>query len=158
MRYLAFDGEKTKDHLENYTKDKSPTKICCYQRISDSSDSSDSAGKDLFDDFFSFEPPSLINTAECATNIPHGNISNNEKICNNKDENNSKGLTNTVTAVTAVTTTGTRESMNYNRNVALPINMYRLYECGDTWACNKCNDKGDKWYMKKHICKMNKKQ
>ena len=60
MRSLAFDIENIKNHLENYTKDKSPTKISCYQKVSDSSDSSDSTGKDLFDDFFSFEPPPLI--------------------------------------------------------------------------------------------------
>ena len=55
-RSLVFDIEKVKDHLKNYTKDKSPTKISCYQKISDSSDSSDSNRKDLFNDFFSFEP------------------------------------------------------------------------------------------------------
>ena len=41
-RSLAFDIEKIKNHLENYTKDKSPTKISCYQKISDASDSNDS--------------------------------------------------------------------------------------------------------------------
>ena len=31
-RSLDFDIEKVKNHLENYTKDKSPTKISCYQK------------------------------------------------------------------------------------------------------------------------------
>jgi hypothetical protein len=38
--------------------------------------------------------------------------------------------------------------MNYNRNVTPDDNLYRLYEDGGMWACNKCNDKGDKWYIK----------
>ena len=30
-----------------------------------------------------------------------------------------------------------------------------LYRIGktDTWACKKCNLRGDKWFMQKHPCK-----
>ena len=35
---MAFDIERIKSHLDNYTKDKNPTKITCYEKISDSND------------------------------------------------------------------------------------------------------------------------
>jgi hypothetical protein len=30
--------------------------------------------------------------------------------------------------------------------------IYRLGH-SDTWGCNKCKSKGDKWFMIKHVCK-----
>jgi hypothetical protein len=99
----------------------------------------------------------LISTEKYATNSPHENMLNEENTIYNNDENNTRGLANAVITVTPVTDENTIESMNYNRNIALPYNMYRLYEGGDTWACKNCNDKGDKWYMIKHVCRMNKK-
>jgi hypothetical protein len=30
--------------------------------------------------------------------------------------------------------------------------IYRLGH-SDTWGCNKCKSKGDKWFMRQHICK-----
>jgi hypothetical protein len=63
-----------------------------------------------------------------------------------------------VIIVTPVTNENTTESMNYNWNVTPDDNLYRLYEGGDMLACNNCMDRGDIWYMKKHIYKMNKKQ
>lgn len=35
--------------------------------------------------------------------------------------------------------------------------LYRKYLGSDMWACRYCNDSGDKWYMLKHPCKINKK-
>ena len=85
-------------------------------------------------------------------------MSNDENTCNNNDENNTMGLSNAVTAVTPVTDENKLIYELQQELLLYPTTMYRLYEGGDTWACNNCMDKGDKWYMKNHICKMNKKQ
>jgi len=63
-------------------------------------------------------------------------------------------LDNTVIIVTDKNIT---KSLDYNINSTNSDNLYRLYERGDTWGCNNCMDKGDKWYMLKHNCKRNKK-
>ena len=34
--------------------------------------------------------------------------------------------------------------------------IYRLHPHRDTWVCNYCDDKGDKWYMLVHVCKNKK--
>jgi hypothetical protein len=127
IRSLAFDIEKIKNHLENYTKDKSPTQIYSYQKVSDSSDSSDSSRKDMFNDFFSFGPPPLISTEECGTNNPHENKSNEENTNYNNDGNNTMGLDNTVITVTPVTTKNIAELVDYNGTTNLPDSLYRLY-------------------------------
>jgi hypothetical protein len=33
----------------------------------------------------------------------------------------------------------------------IPESVYRAY--ADTWVCHNCNQKGDKWFMQKHLCK-----
>jgi hypothetical protein len=152
-RCLAFNIERIKNHYENYAKDKSPTKISCNLKVNDSSDSSDSTGEDQFSSFFSNEPLSLIDYKENT----HENTLKNEKISYNNNENTSMGLDNTVITVTPVTDKNTSKYIDYNIITNLPDNLYRLYERGDKWACYNCNDKGGKWYMLQHNCKMNRK-
>jgi hypothetical protein len=84
--------------------------------------------KDLFDNFFSIEPPPLIDTEECAASIPHENVSNDENTCHKNVENNTMGLANTVITVTTVTAKNATELVDCNRNTYLPNNLYRLYE------------------------------
>ena len=67
------------------------------------------------------------------------------------------GLTDTVITVIPVTNKNPSDTINYNIPNNLTDNLYRAYERGDTWGCNNCTDKGDKWYMLTHNCKMNKK-
>ena len=31
-------------------------------------------------------------------------------------------------------------------------NVYRLGH-SDIWACNNCKQRGDKWFMQKHLCR-----
>ena len=93
-RALEFDIEKIKNHLENYRKE-TPTKISCSQKVSDSNDSNDNNGKDLYDTFFASEPFSLINNEENNADFSHDALP--------KNENNAMGFPNAVTAVTAVT-------------------------------------------------------
>jgi hypothetical protein len=102
IRSLAFDIEKIKNHLDNYTKDKSPTKITCIQKVCDSSDSSDSNIEELFNNFFSSISPPMINNEEFQTNTPHETIQQSENILHNNGETNIKGLPDTVINVTPV--------------------------------------------------------
>jgi hypothetical protein len=155
-RSLEFDIEKVKDHLENYRKDKTPTRISCYQKIGNSV-SNDSIGKDLFNDFFTFDMSSLINNEEYTIKTPHNDTLNEDKTLHHDDETNTMGFPRTVTAVTAVTNKNTSEIDNYTRANTVSQSIYRFYETGDIWGCNNCMDKGDKWYMLKHKCRMNKK-
>jgi hypothetical protein len=43
-----------------------------------------------------------------------------------------------------------------NTEIAIPGSIYRLGH-SDTWACNNCRQRGDKWFMQKHDCKGAKK-
>ena len=54
----------------------------------------------MFDNFFIFEPSSLINDKEYEENYPHENTTKIENISYNNNENNTMGLDNTVTPVT----------------------------------------------------------
>jgi hypothetical protein len=36
------------------------------------------------------------------------------------------------------------------------LGLFRKWDRSDTWACQHCNDSGDKWYMLKHPCKGNR--
>jgi len=155
-RVLEFDIDKIKNQLENYRKE-TPTRISCYQKVSDSNDSNDSNRKDLHETFFSFDPLSLINNEENDVEFPRESISNNENIIYDNNGNNTKGFPRAVTAVTAVTNNNTVKGLSYTDNTILPENLCRFYEKSDRWCCNKCNDRGDKWYMLQHNCKMNKK-
>jgi hypothetical protein len=164
---LAFDIKRIEKHLEDYTKDKSPTKISCCCLLnkeekekevngsSDWSDSNDSNRKALYDNFFTSVEPFLINNDEEIVNSPHENTTKIENISYNNDENNTMGLPSRVTPVTPVTNPDILKPVDYNIISNLPDNLYRLYERGDKWACKNCNDTGDKWYMLKHNCKMN---
>jgi hypothetical protein len=102
-RSLAFDVEKIKNHLENYTKDKNPTEISSYQKVSDSSDSNDSSREDLFNEFFSFSSLSPIKNEIFNTNNLHENTLNRENIRQYNDETNTMGLNNSVITVITVT-------------------------------------------------------
>ncbi|MER5174413.1 MAG: bifunctional DNA primase/polymerase [Candidatus Nitrosocosmicus sp.] len=126
-RYLVFDIEKVKDHLKNYVKE-SPTKISCYQKISDGSDSSDSNRKDLFDDFFSFEPSLEINKAEIDKDITGGNLVEQENFHYIDKETNSKGLSNAVITVTAVT----NENISEKKTESNQENGYKKQEQNTT--------------------------
>jgi hypothetical protein len=152
-RALEFDIEKIKNYLENYRKE-TPTRISCYQKVSDSNDSN---GKDPYTTFFSVDPLSLINNEENNADFPRENTIRKENIGYNECKNNIKGFPSTVITVTTVTNENTPKSLDYQNNTVLPDNLYRLYEGGDRWACNNCNDRGDRWYMLHHNCKMNKK-
>jgi spore germination protein GerM len=57
----------------------------------------------MFDNFFIFEPSSLINYKGYKENYPHKNTTKIENISYNKNENNTRGLNNTVITVTPVT-------------------------------------------------------
>ena len=152
-RVLEFDIDKIKNQLENYRKE-TPTRISCYQKVSDSNDSNDSNRKDLHETFFSFDPLNLINDEENNVEFPRESISNNENIIYDNNGNNTKGFPR---AVTAVTNNNTVKGLSYTDNTILPENLCRFYEKSDRWCCNNCNDRGDKWYMLQHNCKMNKK-
>jgi hypothetical protein len=78
----------------------------------------------------------------------------NENIGHNHNENNTKGFSRSVTAATNENTT---KSLAYHNNTVFSDNMYRLYQGGDRWACNNCNERGYKWYMLQHKCKMKRK-
>jgi hypothetical protein len=148
---LAFDIDRIKNHLENYTKDKSPTKIVCYLKVNDSSDSSDINREDRFNNFFLTERSSLINNEGYGVGYPHESTT--------KIENNTVGLSNAVITVTPVTTQNTTKDLDYNIISNLPDTLYRLYKRGDIRGCKNCNQRGDKWYILNHYpnCKMDKK-
>jgi hypothetical protein len=57
----------------------------------------------MFDNFFIFEPSSLINDKGYKENCPHENTTKIENISYNINENNPMGLDNTVITVTPVT-------------------------------------------------------
>jgi predicted 3-demethylubiquinone-9 3-methyltransferase (glyoxalase superfamily) len=57
----------------------------------------------MFDNFFIFEPSSLINDKGYKENYPHENTTKIENISYNINENNPMGLDNTVITVTPVT-------------------------------------------------------
>ena len=99
----------------------------------------------------------MINNEENDVEFPRESISNNENIIYDNNGNNTKGFPRYVTAVTAVTNNNTVKGLSYTDNTILPENLCRFYEKSDRWCCNKCNDRGDKWYMLQHNCKMNKK-
>jgi hypothetical protein len=99
----------------------------------------------------------LINNEEINADFHHESMLSNENISYNEDKNNVKGFPRTVTTVTTVTNHDVSKPVNYNIPTNMPDDLYRLYERGDKWGCKNCNDTGDKWYMLKHNCKINKK-
>ncbi len=147
-RFLAFDIVKTKDHLKNYTKDKRPTKICCCAKVSDRSDSNDSSREDLFDNFFSFESVSLVNSEENATHNPHESISKEEDAQNNNDKKNTMGLSDAVIAVTPVTIDNTKDKIGMilqekNTSTALLDGLHNSLGNevkAETFECYYCYD------------------
>ncbi|MER5176630.1 MAG: hypothetical protein ABJB73_12785 [Candidatus Nitrosocosmicus sp.] len=88
------------------------------------------------------------------TDYPHETSEKTENISHNNNYNNTKGFPRTVTTVTA---SNTSKIVDYNIITDIPDNLYQLYERGDIWCCKNCNQRGDKWYMLKHNCKMNRK-
>ena len=69
-----------------------------------------------------------------------------------------QGFPNTVITVTRVTDKDITKSLNYDGNtttIVLPDTLYRLYEEAILGSGKNCTDKGDKWYMLEHNCKMN---
>ena len=114
-------------------------------------------GKTCLSIFFNFDTLSSINNDGDNTGYPHGNTVKEKNAHSSNDDINTKGFPRAVTAVTAVTTPNTSKVIDYNSVTNLPDNLYRLYERGDKWGCNNCTDKGDKWHMLTHNCKMNKK-
>jgi hypothetical protein len=36
--------------------------------------------------------------------------------------------------------------------ITTPKSIYRIAH-SDTWACNNCRQKGDKWFVQKHQCR-----
>jgi hypothetical protein len=147
-RFLAFDIEKTKDHLRNYTKDNSPTKISCCVKLSDRSDSSDSNREDLFDNFFSIKSTLLINNEENASHNLHENMSKEESTRFNDDKKNYMGLFNSVTAVTPVTFESTKDETGFmlkekNDSTALSEGMHNSLGNGvkaEIFECYYCHD------------------
>jgi replicative DNA helicase Mcm len=54
-----------------------------------------------------------------------------------------------------------KRNLQSKYSVEFPLNISdianRLYEGSDIWLCKMCNQRGDKWYMLQHNCKMNRK-
>ncbi len=112
----GFDIEKVKDYLDSYIKDKSPTKISCFQIANDSSDSSDSNSHILFARFVRALPKNndekyyshnknehedkklAEEEQNRVINCDHLSIANDSDI-----KENTKGLPDTVTTVNTVT-------------------------------------------------------
>ena len=122
-RSLVFDIEKVKDHLKNYVKESS-TKISCYRKVNESSDSSDSNRKDLFNSFFSIEPSLEIHEEGINQNIIDINHMEEENSHNENKETTTQGSPSTVTAVTAVT----NENQSCNQLLSNPEIVYKKQE------------------------------
>jgi len=147
-RCLCFDRKRIKDFLIEYTKENKPTRIVCTPLMNDSSDSSDSNFESLCNKFFSPFCDSIIETSKVDIEIVQKNrqkehFTSRRKIVNNDIPEGSEISVITVTKVT--------DPQPYQEKIQ------RSYPHSDVWTCSNCNDRGDKWYMLKHPCKMNKK-
>lgn len=167
-RCLCFDLDKILRNYEDYIKEDKPTTIVC--KLLDKDDANDVNIESLFKSFgyMGSAPP---------TDTPFMNGSNIEaKLIEQQCQDtglkmktelsflstSSQGLENSVISVIPVTNTQTKENMEKNNSKQVQPtnhidNIFRKWKGRDTWACNNCNDTGDRPYMLKHPCKNNKK-
>jgi hypothetical protein len=169
-RCLCFDLDKILRNYEDYIKEEKPTRIVCQPLINndDANDANDANIETLFKSFGQKGDAPSTNTSiideskmEDKVSVHSHNINFDRQT--EKSFSQSQGLENSVISVISVTAPQTRNNLKATGVIETDLqvvdhanNIFRKWKGRDTWACNNCNDTGDRPYMLKHPCKGNK--
>jgi hypothetical protein len=123
-------------------------------------DNNDADGADGSDDFSKAMVTSkennsteITDNSRSSVNISEVNLSN---IVNNTREKNENPfgtlLEPSGPSEPSVSVSGESSAATLQQTEQVSKSIYRLGH-SDTWACKNCRQKGDKWYMRQHLCR-----